>query len=80
MIKQSLYFQEIWNIVPQKQTNSIQMSYIVEDATKSISELRKLEHQTKKHFQIYLCLENSFFVQKLQEDFFRMPLCQKIWK
>ena len=56
--------------VPEKQTNSIQMSYIAEDVTKSISKWRKLEHQTRNRFQTKLCLENCFFVQKMQEKFF----------
>ena len=55
--------------VLEKQVNSIQISCIVEDATKTISKLRKVEHQTRNHFQIKLCLENYFFVQKLQENF-----------
>ena len=77
MVKQSLYCQEIWKTVATQETNYPQMSYIVEDATKSISKLRKLEHQTRNRFQTYLCLENSFFVQKLQEIFFGMPLLSK---
>ena len=39
-----LYVKKCKNKVPEKQTNSIQMSYIVEDAKKSFSKLRKLEH------------------------------------
>ena len=46
------------------------MSYIVEGATKSISELRKLEQQSRNRFQTKLCLENRFFFQKLLENFF----------
>ena len=46
------------------------MSYIVEDATKTISNLHKLDKQTKICFQTNLRLENGFFVQKLQENFF----------
>ena len=46
------------------------MSYIVEDATKTISNLRKSEQQTKNRFQTKLHLENSFFVQELQGNLF----------
>ena len=48
--------------VPEKQVNSIQTSCIPEDATKSISKLRKFEHQTRNRFQTKLCLKNCFFV------------------
>ena len=44
------------------------MSYIEEDATKTI--WNKLERQTKICFQTELCLENGFFVQNLQENLF----------
>ena len=46
------------------------MSSIVEDATKTISNLRKLDQQTKNRFQTKLHLENRFFKQKLQGNFF----------
>ena len=46
------------------------MSYIVEDATKTISNLRKLDQQTKNSFQTKLLLENRFFKQKLRGTFF----------
>ena len=46
------------------------MSYIVEDATKIISSLCKLDQQTKSRFQTKLGLEYSFFVQKAQGSFF----------
>ena len=46
------------------------MSYIVKDATKTISNLRKLEQQTKKHFQIKIRLAHPFFAHKLQGNFF----------
>ena len=46
------------------------MIYVVEHATKTISNLRKLDHQTKKRFQPKLHLQNSFFVHTLQENFF----------
>ena len=55
---------------PGKQTNSKEMSSIVEDATKTISNLRKLDQQTKNRFQTKLHLENRFFKQKLQGNFF----------
>ena len=55
--------------VPEKQVNSVQISCIVEDATKTISKLCKVEHQTRNHFQTKLCLEKCFFVQELQENF-----------
>ena len=45
------------------------MSYIVEDATKTISNLRILDHQTKNRFQTKLPLQNSFFVHKLEGNF-----------
>ena len=45
------------------------MSYIVEDATKTISNLRILDHQTKNRFQTKLSLQNSFFVHKLEGNF-----------
>ena len=45
------------------------MSFIVEDATKTISNWRTLERQTKSRFQTKLRLENSFIVQKLQGNF-----------
>ena len=53
------------------------MSYIVKDATKTISNLRKLEQQTKKHFQIKIRLAHPFFAHKLQGNFFlkrNMPI------
>lgn len=50
------------------------MPYILGDATKIISNLRKLDKQTKSCFvglkKTKLSLENNFFVQKLQEKFF----------
>ena len=46
------------------------MSYIVEDETKTISNLQKSEQQTKNRFQTNLHLENSFIVQELQGNFF----------
>lgn len=49
----------------------MQMSYILEYATKTISHMRKLDKQTKSCFQTELRLENNFFVQKLQETFFQ---------
>ena len=46
------------------------MSYIVEDATKTISNLQKFVQQTKNLFQTKLRLENSFFVEKPPRNFF----------
>ena len=46
------------------------MSYIVEYATKSISMLPKLEKINKNCFQTKLRLENSFFIQKPQGNYF----------
>ena len=63
-------FKKFENTVPDKQDNSIQMSCILEDATKSISNLLKFEHQRRNRFQAKFCIENSFFVQELQEIFF----------
>ena len=70
MLKDFFFVKKFEIKEPEKHTNSMQMSYIEEDATKSISKLRKLENQTKNRYQTYLCLENRFFVQKLQETFF----------
>ena len=56
------------NIFSKKQTNSIQISCIVEDATKTVSKLRKVEHQTRNCFQTNLCPENCFFLEELQEN------------
>ena len=70
MLKDFFFVKKFEIKEPEKHTNSMQMSYIEEDATKSISKLRKLENQTKNRYQTYLCLENQFFVQKLQETFF----------
>ena len=47
--------------VPEKQANSMQMSCILEDATKSISKLLKFEHQIRNHFKTKLGLTNCFF-------------------
>ena len=58
------------NKEPDKQTNSIQISCIVQDATKFFSKLRKFKYWKKNCFQTYLCLKNCFFVKKLQEIFF----------
>ena len=57
------------NARPEKQGNSIPISCIVEDETKTISKLRKYEHQTRNRFQTKLCVENHFFVQNLQENY-----------
>ena len=46
------------------------MSYLLEDATKTISNLRKLDQQAKNCFQTKLYLQNSFFVHTLQGNFF----------
>ena len=46
------------------------MSYIVEDPTKTISNLRQMVQHTKNHFQTKFRKENSLFVQKLQGNFF----------
>ena len=46
------------------------MSSIVEDATKTISSLPKLDKQTQNRFQAKLLLENRFFKQNLQGNFF----------
>ena len=46
------------------------MLYILENANKTMSNLRKLDEKTKDRFQAKLCLENSFFKQKLQEKLF----------
>ena len=48
----------------------MQIPYILENATKAILNLWKLDEKTKNRFQIKLCLENSFSKQKLQEKFF----------
>ena len=45
------------------------MSYIMEHVTKTISNLRKLDQQTKNRSQTKLRLENTFFVQKLERHF-----------
>ena len=58
------------NTESDKQANSIQILCIVQHATKSFSNLRKLEHWKKNCFQTYLCLKNCFFVKELQEIFF----------
>ena len=39
------------NTVPKRKANFIQISYTAEDATKSISKLRKLDKQTKTVFK-----------------------------
>ena len=67
-LKECFFSQEIWNIIPRKQANSIQISYNVEDATKTISKLRRFEHQTRNHLKTKFCLENRFFVPELQEN------------
>ena len=46
------------------------MPYILEDATKTFSNLHKLDEHTKNRFPIKLGLDNSFFVQKLKKKFF----------
>ena len=46
------------------------MPYILENETKIISILPKMEKQTKSRFQTKLRLENCLFVQKLQGKFF----------
>ena len=62
LLRDASIVKKIGNKVPERQTNSIEMSYIVEGAAKSISELRKLEQQSRNRFQTKLCLENlSFF-------------------
>ena len=43
----------------------------MEGETKTISKLRKLEHQTRNRFQTKLLLEIYCFVQKLQENIFQ---------
>ena len=48
----------------------MQMSFIVEDATITTSNLDKFDQQSKIRFQTKLRLENSFFVEKLQGNFF----------
>ena len=53
------------------------MSYIVEDATKTISNLRILDHQTKNRFQTKLSLQNSFFVHKLEGNFLQKLIMPK---
>ena len=40
------------------------MSYILEDAKKTISNLCKFDHQAKKRFQTKLRLQNRFFVKE----------------
>ena len=54
------------------------MSYIVEDANKTISNLCKLDQETKKCFQTILRLENSFFVQNCKEASPKSKKCQRI--
>ena len=44
------------------------MSYTVEEATKTTSNVSKLEQQTKNRFQTKLRLKNNFFVRNLQEN------------
>ena len=56
------------------------MSFIVEDATRSISILRKLEKQTKNRFQAKLRPENSFLLQKMQGNFFWKKTVSRNWR
>ena len=46
------------------------MSYILEDATKTILNLRKKDQQIKDRFQTKLRLEKNLFVEKLQGNYF----------
>ena len=43
------------------------MLYILENATKTISNLRKLDEKAKNHFKTKLRLENNSCKQKLQQ-------------
>ena len=45
------------------------MSYILEDATKTILNLRKKDQQIKDRFQTKLRLEKNLFVEKLQGNY-----------
>ena len=46
------------------------MSYILEDATKTILNLRKKDQQIKDRFQTKLHLEKNLFMEKLQGNYF----------
>lgn len=46
------------------------MPYILENPAKTISNLRKLDKQTRNHFQTKLRLENKLFLQKQYVKFF----------
>ena len=71
MLKESLETWKKFEIkLPEKKTNSKQMSYIVEDATKAISNLHKIHQLIKNRFETKFCLENSFFVHKVRRNFF----------
>ena len=59
------------NEIPEKKANSTRISCIVEDPTKCISKLCKLEHHSRNRCQTKQCLENRFFLQELQKNFFQ---------
>ena len=67
--KTALIVQKLENRLPEKQANFIQITCTVEDATKTISKLGKVEHNTRNRFQTKFILESCFFVQEMQETF-----------
>ena len=64
MLKDFFFVKKFEIKEPEKHTNSMQMFYIEEDATKSISKLRKLENQTKKSLSNLLMSRKSILCTK----------------